>query len=68
MSSPHNSESAKGGGGVGGIKTGKNTASMQQDAHGPEKDGRLDPGNGEKRRGRGYILDHSCAPIEKFLF
>lgn len=30
----------------------KNTASRQQDAHGPEKDGWLDAGNGERRRGR----------------
>ena len=29
------------GGGGGGVKTGKNTVSRQQDAHGPEKDGWL---------------------------
>ena len=39
-------------GGGGGVKTGENTASRQQDAHGPEKDGCSDPGNGERRRGR----------------
>lgn len=32
--------------------TGKNNAGRQQDAYGPEKDGWLDPGNGEKRKGR----------------
>lgn len=43
------------------IKTGKNTASRQQDAHGPEKDDWLDPGNGEERRGRRYFRSQLCS-------
>lgn len=34
------------------IKTGKNITSRQQDAHGPENDGWLDSGNGERWKGR----------------
>lgn len=43
-----------------GMKTGKNTASRQQDAHGPEKDDWLDPGNGENSRGRRYFRGQLC--------
>lgn len=44
---------------------GKNRASRQQDAHGPEKDDWLDPGNGEREGEEGEILHHSCVRIEK---
>lgn len=57
---------------------GKNSSDRQQDAHGPEKDGWLNPGNGEKRRGRRYFLitavfrskKNSCleAPRDVLLF
>lgn len=38
------------------LKMGKNSSDRQQDAHGPEKDSWLNPGNGEKKRGRRYFL------------
>lgn len=41
--------------GWGELKRDKNSSNRQQDAHGPEKDGWLNPGNGEKSRGRRYF-------------